>query len=218
MMKPASRSLQTLQAALAHIGEDGLPDYPPPKPWPQLTEGLLDAAQPLWVFGYGSLMWNAGFPFVESRIATLYGHHRALCVWSWEYRGTVANPGLVLGLDRGGSCSGLAFRVADAVRDAAIAYLLRRELTTTAYRAVSRTVRLAGAQAVRALTFVVDRHDDRYAAKLDFDRTCAVIARAHGGRGANLHYVRETAAHLEKLGIPCRKLSAIAAAGHLVRI
>ena len=210
-MKPSSRSLQRLQAALLHLGDDGLPDYPPPKPWPQLSGALLDAACPLWVFGYGSLMWNAGFPFVESRIATLHGHHRALCVWSCEYRGTVERPGLVLGLDHGGSCTGLAFRVADSARDASIAYLLRRELTTTAYRAVLRTVRFAGANPVRALTFVVDRRDDRYAADLGFDGTCEIITQAHGGRGANLDYVTETAAHLQKLGIACRKLSRVAA-------
>jgi cation transport protein ChaC len=120
---------------------------------------------------------------------------------------------LVLGLDHGGSCTGLAFRVADCARDASIAYLLRRELTTTAYRAVWRTVRLAGAKQVRALTFVVDRRDDRYAGGLDFDTTVEVVVRAHGGRGANLDYVRETAAHLLQLGIPCRKLSRLAAAG-----
>jgi cation transport protein ChaC len=212
-MKPSSRSLQKLQAALAHLGDDGLPDYPPPRPWPRLAIGAACEAQPLWVFGYGSLIWNPGFPFEESSIATVHGHHRSLCVWSWEYRGTVELPGLVLGLDHGGSCAGIAYRVADAERGAAIAYLLRRELTTDTYRAVHRTVRLAGGGTVRALTFVVDRRDDRYAGRADFEATLEVITRAHGARGANLDYVTETAAHLEQLGIPCRELSRIAAAG-----
>lgn len=212
-MKPSSRSLQRLRAALAHIGEDGLPDYPPPEPWPQLARDTACVGGPLWVFGYGSLIWNPGFPFEESSVATVHGHHRSLCVWSWEYRGSVEVPGLVLGLDHGGSCAGIAFRVADSEREAAIAYLLRRELTTDTYRAVHRTVRLTSGEQVRALTFVVDRRDERYAGRTDFEATLDVITRARGGRGANLDYVTETAAHLEQLGIPCRKLSVIAAAG-----
>ena len=219
-MTTSSRSLQTLHDALAHIGEDGLPDYPPAEPWPEpvvdrsaanrSAAGVIDA---LWVFGYGSLIWNPGFPFEESCVATVHGHHRALCVWSWEYRGTVDEPGLVLGLDHGGSCAGLAFRVRDAERDAAMAYLLRRELTTNTYRAVYRTVRLADSRQVRALTFVVDRRDDRYAGRPDFETTVGVITRAYGGRGANLDYVTETAAHLEQLGIGCRQLSRYASVG-----
>ena len=97
----------------------------------------------LWVFGYGSLLWNPGFGFAEARAARLVGHHRALCITSHRYRGTVERPGLVLGLDRGGSCLGLAYRVdaadAAAVRD----YLREREMVTGAYREGLRPVRLA---------------------------------------------------------------------------
>ena len=94
----------------------------------------------LWVFGYGSLMWRPGFDFIEQRQARLIGEHRALCVYSFDHRGTPEKPGLVLGLDRGGACRGIAFRVEAGKRDATIAYLREREQTTGVYREVMRSV------------------------------------------------------------------------------
>src|ERR1051325_8279728 len=97
----------------------------------------------LWVFGYGSLMWRPGFDFIEQLPARLIGEHRALCVYSFDHRGTPEKPGLVLGLDRGGACRGIAFRVAPERRERTIQYLREREQTTNVYREVMRSVWLA---------------------------------------------------------------------------
>ena len=94
----------------------------------------------LWIFGYGSLMWRPGFDYVEARQAKLIGEHRALCIYSFVHRGTPEKPGLVLGLDRGGACQGMAFRVAADRRDGVVAYLREREQATSVYREVRRSV------------------------------------------------------------------------------
>ena len=113
----------------------------------------------LWVFGYGSLMWNPGFDFVERVPARLIGLHRALCVYSFVHRGTPERPGLVLGLDRGGMCRGIAFRVAAARREETVAYLRAREQVTTVYVETMRRVELEeeARRQARALCFIVDR-------------------------------------------------------------
>ncbi|NIR30948.1 MAG: gamma-glutamylcyclotransferase [Gammaproteobacteria bacterium] len=156
-----------------------------------------------WVFGYGSLMWNPGFTAVEVHRARLHGYHRWLCVWSWTYRGTRANPGLVLGLDRGGSCLGRAFRVRAGDRAGVVDYLYARELISDVYRPVLRCVRLEDGRRVRALTFVVDRCHAQYAGKLSPERAAAVVRGARGVRGPNHEYVINTAMHLRELGAPC---------------
>src|ERR1700757_859148 len=94
----------------------------------------------LWVFGYGSLIWRPGFDYLEARRAKLIGEHRSLCVYSFVHRGTPEKPGLVLGLDRGGACRGIAFRIAGKHRAATIAYLREREQVTPVYREVKRSV------------------------------------------------------------------------------
>lgn len=200
--------MRSVLAAVAHFGDDGLPAYPPPRPWPIAAGGIADP--PLWVFGYGSLIWHPGFPFEEARIARVYGHHRALCVWSWEYRGTAEVPGLVLGLDRGGCCSGVAFRVREADREASVAYLLRRELTTDIYRPVRKRALLDDGRHVSVLTFVVERSNEQYAGRPGEAQLIEVVARARGRRGANAQYVRSTVQHLDELGVPCRRLRRIA--------
>lgn len=157
----------------------------------------------LWVFGYGSLMWRPGFPFVETIPARLHGAHRALCVWSVSHRGTTARPGLVLGLDRGGSCRGVAFRVAEDNGDSVKDYLRSRELVTNIYREVHRPVQIEGdpRRTVSALVYVVDRRHKDYAGILDPEAALDVVRAGHGSSGANRDYVTNTVDHLVRLGI-----------------
>ncbi len=164
----------------------------------------------LWVFGYGSLIWRPGFAFLEKRPARLVGAHRSLCVYSWVHRGTPQSPGLVLGLDRGGACRGLAFRVAAADRDEVIAYLRAREQVTAVYLERFRQVLFADGSTAEALTYVVDREHPQYAGKLDEDVQLRIVAGAHGASGANRDYVINTAAHLAELGMPDPQLSRLA--------
>ena len=116
-----------------------------------------------WVFGYGSLVWRPGFAFEERVVATLHGFHRALCVLSHVHRGTPEQPGLVLGLDRGGSCRGIAFRVAPALWDETLAYLRAREQVTMVYRETWHDVRLIDGRRKRAVAYTVDRAHGQYA-------------------------------------------------------
>src|SRR5690348_4043078 len=154
-----------------------------------------------WVFGYGSLMWRPGFPYREAVTAHLAGLHRALCVYSWVHRGTREQPGLVLGLDRGGSCKGIAYRVPDAERDAAVTYLRERELVTNVYLEVMRPVRLHGHHetAVTALTYIVDRHHQQYAGKLGREAVLELVRGRSGQSGENSEYVINTVSHLRAL-------------------
>lgn len=177
--------------------------WPPRRPWPEVS---LDLPEPLWVFGYGSLMWKPGFPPAESRIARLYGYHRGLCIWSWIYRGTEREPGLVLGLDSGGSCLGVAHRVRPEHRETAAAYLYKREMITAVYLPVVRNIRLNDGRRVSALTFVADHRHEQYAGDLSPEEAAAIVQRARGHGGANVDYVTSTCACLDELGIPCPRL------------
>jgi glutathione-specific gamma-glutamylcyclotransferase len=155
-----------------------------------------------WVFGYGSLMWQPGFTFAEQIPARLAGAHRALCVYSFVYRGTREKPGLVLGLDRGGSCHGVAYRVEEHLRDDVTEYLRKRELVTDAYREVRRSITLDRPRRpkVEALTYVVNRGHEQYAGVLDREAVLAIVRNGHGRSGANVDYVLNTAGHLRELG------------------
>jgi cation transport protein ChaC len=167
----------------------------------------------LWVFGYGSLMWRPGFPFEERVPARVFGAHRSLCVLSHTHRGTKSRPGLVLGLDHGGSCRGVGFRVAAENGESVIAYLRRRELDSTVYLEVSRPMRLDRTRSrdVRALCYVVDRRDPQYAGNLDRGTALEIVRGAHGHSGPNRDYVVNTANHLKALGIDDPALEWIAA-------
>lgn len=156
-----------------------------------------------WVFGYGSLMWRPGFAFEEAHPAHLEGERRAFCVQSYVYRGTPEQPGLVLGLDRGGSCRGMAFRVAPEARESVLAYLRERELVTNSYLEVERSIRLErpARDYVRAVTYVVDRDHPQYAGDLSREAVLAQVRDSVGKAGSNRDYVLATAAHLASLGI-----------------
>ncbi|WP_173933365.1 gamma-glutamylcyclotransferase [Chelativorans sp. Marseille-P2723] len=154
-----------------------------------------------WVFGYGSLMWRPGFAHVETRKARLYGYRRALCVKSHIHRGTPQRPGLVLGLDRGGSCLGLAFSVPGALSAEVLAYLRERELVTNVYLERRLPVRLEGGPVVEALAYVVDRTHFQYAGKLDAASAAQRVSGATGRSGPNEEYVINTVQHLRALGI-----------------
>jgi glutathione-specific gamma-glutamylcyclotransferase len=156
----------------------------------------------LWVFGYGSLMWRPGFEFIEQVPARLIGEHRALCVYSFDHRGTPEKPGLVLGLDRGGACRGIAFRVAAGLRDSTIAYLRSREQTTHVYREVMRSVWLDddARRRVSALTYVVDRGHVQYAGRLALKEQLRIVQQGHGRSGTNRDYVLSTVRAIEAQG------------------
>jgi cation transport protein ChaC len=164
----------------------------------------------LWVFGYGSLIWKPGFPYLERRVARRLGAHRALCVYSWVHRGTPERPGLVLGLDRGGACRGIAFRVAGEDWNSVVAYLRAREQVTSVYIERTRPVRFGDGTGAMALTYLVDRNHAQYAGKLDEDTQFQVIAGAQGKSGANDEYVINTASHLAELGMPDPTLERLA--------
>jgi glutathione-specific gamma-glutamylcyclotransferase len=169
-----------------------------------MTSGVEHAADDLWVFGYGSLMWRPGFEFEERVHARVSGLHRALCVYSFVHRGTPEKPGLVLGLDRGGACRGIAYRVARGRRAETIAYLRAREQVTMVYRETQRPVILDGEpeRRVRALMYIVDRSHAQYAGRLDLDRQVHFVRQGHGHSGPNRDYVLATVHEIEAQG--CR--------------
>ena len=159
------------------------------------------AAEDLWVFGYGSLMWRPGFPYRERRHALLRGYHRSLCVLSHVHRGTPEQPGLVLGLDRGGSCHGVAFRVAEQDGHETVAYLRAREQVTGVYLERHVPVQLADGETVEALVYVVDRGHGQYAGRLGEAEVLRLVRQGCGVSGANPDYVRSTHEHLTEMGV-----------------
>ncbi len=167
----------------------------------------------LWVFGYGSLIWRPGFAFEESSPALLRGAHRSLCVYSWVHRGTQRQPGLVLGLDRGGACKGVAFRVAAHNREEVIRYLREREQATMVYIEAQRPVVLDDENKTRvnALTYIIDRRHQQYAGVLPLARQLEIVRAAAGQSGPNPEYVLNTAEHLEMLNIKDKSLGWLAA-------
>jgi glutathione-specific gamma-glutamylcyclotransferase len=167
----------------------------------------------LWVFGYGSLMWRPGFDYIERVPARLIGLHRALCVYSFVHRGTPERPGLVLGLDRGGMCRGIAFRVAAAAREPTVSYLRAREQVTTVYLETMRRIEFEeeARRQVRALCFIVDRSHVQYAGRLTLAACLHHVRQGHGSSGPNRDYVIETVHALEALGYRESELHLIAA-------
>jgi cation transport protein ChaC len=162
---------------------------------------MPDAADDLWIFASGSLMWRPDFVSEERLRARLFGFHRALCIYSHHYRGTPEYPGLVLGLDRGGSCVGLCFRIAASARAATLDAVRRRELITGVYAEIAAPVRLADGRRLSALTYVASRSHAQYAGVLAPEALTRLVAQGRGLSGPNVDYVRNTHRHLVELGI-----------------
>jgi glutathione-specific gamma-glutamylcyclotransferase len=177
-----------------------------------MLQASLPVDEDLWVFGYGSLMWRPGFDYIERVPARLVGGHRALCVFSHVHRGTPERPGLVLGLDQGGACRGIAFRVAASASAETVAYLRAREQVTMVYREAMRSVWLHGApeRRVSALCYPVDRGHAQYAGRLSLDQQLHLVRQGHGRSGNNRDYVLETVRALEALGCHDRQLHLLA--------
>ncbi len=187
----------TTTSASTHQGPIEFPDIP---------------TGPLWVYGYASLMWNPGFDFEIGEVARLYGFHRALCVWSWRYRGTRPRPGLVMGLDHGGSCVGRVFRVPSAAKPATVAYLREREMLTDIYQPrLCRVVNAHGEIRANALTFVVRRNHPQYAGRLDARAAAGIVRQAAGERGTNREYLLNTLSWLQAQDVNPGPLQAICA-------
>jgi cation transport protein ChaC len=167
----------------------------------------------LWVFGYGSLMWRPGFPVAASAPGLLKGAHRSLCVISVFHRGTREQPGLVLGLDRGGACRGTVYRVTPGAEEETVAYLREREQITDVYVEAYRPVRVLDGSGitVKALTYLVDRNHEQYAGVLSLEEQFRMIRGGKGQSGENVEYVLNTVRHLEEAGVHDALLAALAA-------
>ncbi len=156
----------------------------------------------IWVFGYGSLMWRPGFPFIEDAEALLEGYRRSFCIWSEHHRGTPERRGLVLGLDpiEGAACHGHAFRVSPEAWVETAAYLEERELRGYAYQPAHLPVRLADGRQVQAHTFVAASEHPHYAGTLPLEETAEIILCARGSAGLNRDYLINTVRELERRG------------------
>ena len=177
----------------------------------------MENGQELWVFGYGSLVWNPGIDVAERRKATVTGYRRSFCMWSIHHRGSEEDPGLVLALEPspGATCEGVAMRAADPV--AALQELRERELISSAY--VEREVELTceRGERFRSLAYVINTDHVQYCPDLTLDRQAEIIAAAHGGRGPNHEYLTATAAALHGLGIGDPDLDALVAKVQQIR-
>jgi cation transport protein ChaC len=179
---------------------------PPVEEHPGKPRHTPPPGRDFWVFGYGSLIWRPGFPHLEVRPALLRGYHRRFCVYSMRYRGTPDAPGLVLGLARGGSCRGLAYRVPAAEGQNVVDYLYEREMVTGIYHPRWLKVRLDDGREVEAASFVVDTHHTQYAGRLNRRETAEFILQGEGGRGTCYEYLANTVRHLEALDMHDRAL------------
>jgi cation transport protein ChaC len=160
-----------------------------------------EAGQDRWVFGYGSLMWRPGFPFIDRRRATLHGRRRAFCIYSVHHRGTYERPGLVLGLAPGGSTRGMAYRVAASEWQEVYAYLREREQPTETYFEAWRDLRIDGNGTASALVFLSDPRHPQWAGNLTLEQQAGLIDGATGLSGRNIDYLRDLVLHLREEGV-----------------
>lgn len=169
-------------------------------------------SQNVWVFGYGSLMWNPGFDYLDVKLARIYGVHRAPCIYSWVHRGTQERPGIVMGLAHGGACVGKAFEISAERADETIDYLRSRELVTNVYLERIRPVHLETGEKINAVTYIADTRHQQYAGHLTKKQLVNQISGAVGKSGDNESYILDTANHLKELGIRDRMMEKIALA------
>ncbi len=163
-----------------------------------------------WVFAYGSLTWKPDFDHAEAKPATVHGYHRALCIRSDVYRGTPDVPGLVFGLDRGGSCKGMAFRVSEKNAAAVAAKLWSREMVTGVYQPRWLKAHIGPAAATTTVwAFVAERRHEQYVGRLDDTETVRLVLQGHGRAGPCLEYLANTLQHLDAMGIGDANLARI---------
>lgn len=166
-----------------------------------MTHPKFDPQDGIWIFGYASLMWKPEFSYLEARPALIRGYHRALCVWSTVYRGTPEQPGLVMGLDRGGSCRGRAFLLARDDVPAVMDYLYEREMSTHVYAPRFLNATLDDGRSVKAYCFTVVRNHQQYTGKLEPVEAAKIVRRGVGPKGSSLDYLKNTLEHLDDMGI-----------------
>jgi cation transport protein ChaC len=164
----------------------------------------------IWVFGYGSLMWNPAFHFAERRTARIHGYHRQFCLWAKAGRGSPERPGLMLGIEPGGSCNGVVYRIAPELVRSELDVLWRREMNSLAYRPEWVAARTREG-VVHALTFAVNRAHERYIRDLDLAATVRFLANGAGYLGQCCDYLFDTVAHLRALGVRDRHLELLEA-------
>ncbi len=166
------------------------------------TATLADVGptEDVWLFGYGSLMWNPAMEFAERRTARLLGWHRRFCLWQWRFRGSKSKPGLMMALDRGGSCVGMVFKIAPPDVSLKLAKVWEREMIGKGYRPQWVRVQVEG-KALEAITFVADQKSYRYAGRLEESLIASHIATACGPNGPNAEYLLETLLHCQKIGV-----------------
>jgi glutathione-specific gamma-glutamylcyclotransferase len=179
-------------------------DWAPPMPVE--LAALRDRGEPLWIFAYGSLLWDPEFRDAAAEPASLHGYHRSFCLYSYDYRGTPARPGLTLGLDRGGSCRGMALRLPVDALDR----IWSREMSGRRVYEVRTLPVHSNSGACRALAFVVLRNCRDYAGRLPLDEAARIIFGAAGRRGTCRDYLESTLRHLERLGLVDRPLRRLA--------
>ncbi|MGH8747628.1 MAG: gamma-glutamylcyclotransferase [Burkholderiales bacterium] len=171
----------------------------------------------LWIFGYGSLMWSPGFQYRAEAPGFVFGYHRSLCIYSHRHRGTPGRPGLVMGLRRGGSCWGMAFRISASSAPAVLAKLWQREMRNRVYQPRLIRVRLGRKRAVRAVAFVADPGHRQYASDLSLEQTARLVAQGFGQRGHNLEYLNRTIAHMHAIGVRDPHLERVLTAARALR-
>jgi glutathione-specific gamma-glutamylcyclotransferase len=155
-----------------------------------------------WIFAYGSLMWRPGFDYVRVVPARLAGFHRRLCVFSHHYRGTPEKPGLVFGLDRGGSCAGVAYEVAPHQWPQVLAYVRAREMITGVYREIVKSVHVNDEiRFATAVTYAVNRGHAQCASEMTIEDMLGYVAQGHGLSGSCIDYVKNTLQHLRHIGV-----------------